>query len=103
MYQRSADMLLGVPFNVFSYSVLTSMIAQVCGLKPGSFNWTGGDCHIYENHFQYVEKFLQNEPTSAPVLHINPAITDIDGFTMKDFSLVDYSPHPNIKNIPMAV
>jgi len=103
MYQRSADMLLGVPFNVFSYAVLTMMIAQVCDLTPGMFHWTGGDCHVYENHSNAVETFISRDPTPSPLLKINPDVKNIDDFEIQDFELFGYFPRPNISNIPMAI
>lgn len=102
LYQRSADALLGVPFNVSSYALLTHMLAQVCNLKVGEFVWTGGDVHIYSNHQDQVKEQLQREPQSLPTLVMDTSITDIDGFSMDSFSLENYSPMPTIK-APMAV
>ena len=102
MYQRSCDMFLGVPFNVASYSLLTHMIAQVCGLGVGEFVHTLGDAHIYLNHVEQVKEQLSREPLPAPTLWINPEVTDITNFTMKDFRLDGYQSHGTIK-APMAV
>lgn len=103
LYQRSADMLLGVPFNIFSYSVLTSMIAQVCNLKAGRFIWTAGDCHIYQNHVHYVKEFRSRTLNPLPKLVINKNVDNIDDFKIDDFELFGYFPKKNIKNIPMAI
>tara|TARA_R110000823_G_scaffold207786_1_gene338300 strand:- start:2410 stop:3273 length:864 start_codon:yes stop_codon:yes gene_type:complete len=97
MYQRSADLFLGVPFNIASYSLLTHMIAQVCGLSVGEFIWVGGDVHIYENHFDAVNEQLQREPKPLPELILQPDIYDIDKFKMGDCALVGYEHHPAIK------
>lgn len=97
MYQRSADMFLGVPFNIASYSLLLSMIAQICNLKPYEFVHTIGDAHIYENHVNQVKEQLSREPYDLPKLWLNPDIKDIDDFTMKDIKLKDYKYHPSIK------
>lgn len=102
MYQRSADMFLGVPFNIASYSLLTCMIAQVCGLGVGDFVHVIGDAHIYLNHTEQVNEQLQREPLPAPTLWLNPEIKDITKFTMDDIKLVGYTSHPSIK-APMAV
>lgn len=102
MYQRSCDMFLGVPFNVASYSLLTHMIAQVCGLGVGEFVHVLGDAHIYLNHVEQVREQLSREPLPAPRLWINPEVTDILKFTMEDFKLDGYQSHPPIK-APMAV
>lgn len=102
MYQRSCDMFLGVPFNIASYSLLTHMIAQVCGLAVGEFIHTLGDAHIYNNHFDQVEEQLQRTPLELPTLQMNTEIMDIDNFTMEDFELLNYNPHEAIK-APMAV
>ena len=97
MYQRSCDMFLGVPFNIASYSLLTHMIAQVCGLGVGEFVHTLGDAHIYVNHVEQVQEQLSREPLELPSLWINPNITDITKFTMEDFRLDGYNCHPPIK------
>ncbi|WP_309570478.1 thymidylate synthase [Deinococcus sp.] len=102
LYQRSADLFLGVPFNIASYALLTMMVAQVCGLQPGEFIWTGGDCHLYTNHFEQAREQLSREPRALPTMHLNLAVTDIDGFTYEDFTLVGYDPYPRIK-APVAV
>lgn len=102
MYQRSCDLFLGVPFNVASYSLLTHMIAQVCGLGVGEFVHVLGDAHIYLNHVEQVKEQLSREPLPAPTLWINPDVTDILNFTMEDFRLDGYNCHPPIK-APMAV
>lgn len=102
MYQRSCDMFLGVPFNIASYSLLTHMIAQVCGLGVGEFVHVLGDAHIYLNHVDQVNEQLQREPLPAPQLWINPEVTDITKFTMKDFRLDGYNSYATIK-APMAV
>ena len=102
LYQRSADIFLGVPFNIASYALLTLMVAQVTGLKPGEFIWTGGDCHLYTNHFEQARRQLAREPRPLPVMHLNPAVQDIDAFTFEDFTLSGYDPHPGIK-APISV
>jgi thymidylate synthase len=102
LYQRSADVFLGVPFNIASYALLTMMIAQVCGLKPGEFIWTGGDTHIYLNHLQQVELQLSRTPHALPEMRINPEVKDLFGFNYEDFELVNYNPYPGIK-APVAV
>ena len=102
LYQRSADIFLGVPFNIASYSLLTMMIAQVTGLKPGEFVHTLGDAHLYLNHLVQVDEQLGREPRSLPIMKINPDVTSIDGFDYEDFELVGYEPHPPIK-APIAV
>jgi dihydrofolate reductase/thymidylate synthase len=102
MYQRSCDMGLGVPFNIASYSLLTCMIAQVCGLKPGEFIHVCGDTHVYSNHVEPLMKQLEVEPRPFPTLTINPAKTDIDSFTFADFTITGYDPHPKIE-MKMAV
>lgn len=102
LYQRSCDMFLGVPFNIASYSLLTHMVAQVCGLGVGDFVWTGGDCHIYNNHFDAVHEQLDRQPGSLPQLSLNANVDSIDDFRMIDISLVNYNPQATIK-APMAV
>ncbi|MFA9262828.1 MAG: thymidylate synthase [Undibacterium sp.] len=102
LYQRSCDTFLGVPFNIASYSLLVMMIAQVTGLKPGEFVWTGGDVHLYNNHFDQVKEQLSREPRALPTLRINPEIKDLFTFTFEDFTLEDYAPHPAI-SAPIAV
>ena len=97
LYQRSADLFLGVPFNIASYALLTYMIAQVCHLKPGKFVHTLGDAHIYLNHFDQVKLQLEREPKSLPTLQLDPKVTDIDQFTYESFQLNNYDPHPTIK------
>lgn len=97
MYQRSADMFLGVPFNIASYALLLSMVAQVTGLQPGEFVHVLGDAHIYHNHFDQVEEQLSRNPYKLPKLFLNPDVKDIDSFTMEDIKLVDYKYHPRIK------
>jgi thymidylate synthase len=97
LYQRSADIFLGVPFNIASYALLTMMIAQVCELEPGDFVHTFGDAHIYSNHFEQLELQLSRELRPLPKIIINPKITNIFDFTFEDFTLVDYNPHPHIK------
>lgn len=102
LYQRSCDTFLGVPFNIASYALLTMMIAQVTGLEPGEFVWTGGDTHLYSNHFEQVKEQLSREPKKLPTLRINPAVKDLFAFTYEDFTLEGYDPHPPIK-APIAV
>lgn len=97
LYQRSADIFLGVPFNIASYALLTMMMAQVCGLQIGEFIWTGGDCHLYSNHMEQVEEQLVREPFPLPTMKINPAVDDIFAFRFEDFELCDYQAHPHIK------
>ncbi len=97
LYQRSADIFLGVPFNIASYALLTLMVAKVAGLKPGEFIHTLGDAHIYLNHIEQVKLQLAREPYKLPVLTINRELTDITGFRFEDFSLTDYISHPGIK------
>lgn len=102
LYQRSADLFLGVPFNIASYSLLTLMLAQVCGYAPGEFVHTFGDVHLYSNHLEQTDLQLQREPRSLPTLRINPDVKDLFDFRFEDFELVDYDPHPHIK-APVAV
>lgn len=97
LYQRSADVFLGVPFNIASYALLTLMVAQVCGLQPGEFVHTMGDAHIYLNHIPQAELQLTRTPLPLPTMHLNPQITDIFGFQYHDFTLLNYTPHPHIK------
>lgn len=97
LYQRSADIFLGVPFNIASYALLTMMIAQVCGLKPGDFVHTFGDAHLYSNHFEQAELQLTRDPKPLPDMHINPHVTNIFDFKFEDFELVGYEAHPHIK------
>ena len=102
LYQRSADLFLGVPFNIASYALLTHMVAQVCGLDVGDFIWTGGDCHIYLNHLDQVHAQLGREPLPLPTLQLDPAVRDIDGFRAEHVTLTDYRYHPAIR-APVAV
>ena len=97
LYQRSADIFLGVPFNIASYALLTMMMAQVTGLKPGDFVHTLGDAHLYSNHLEQTRLQLSREPRILPVMNINPEINDIFAFKFEDFNLSDYDPHPHIK------
>lgn len=97
LYQRSADIFLGVPFNIASYSLLTMMVAQVSGLEPGEFIHTFGDAHIYLNHIEQVKLQLEREPRELPVMSINPERKNIDEFVYDDFKIENYNPHPHIK------
>ena len=97
LYQRSADIFLGVPFNIASYALLTMMLAQVCGLQAGEFIHTLGDAHLYNNHLEQARLQLTREPRPLPKMHINPGVRDIFAFRFDDFELADYDPHPHIK------
>lgn len=97
LYQRSADIFLGVPFNIASYALLTMMMAQVCGLKPGDFVHSFGDAHLYSNHVEQANIQLERMPRALPEMHLNPEIRDLFDFTFEDFELVGYDPHPHIK------
>ena len=102
LYQRSADIFLGVPFNIASYALFTMMVAQVCGYELGDFVWTGGDCHLYTNHLEQTQLQLSRELRSLPRMRINPEVKDIFAFTIDDFTLEGYDPHPHI-SAPVAV
>ncbi len=102
LYQRSADIFLGVPFNIASYALLTLMIAQICELEAGDFVHTFGDAHLYANHLEQADRQLSREPLPLPVMHLNPEVRDIFGFQFDDFTLTDYQCHGGIK-APIAV
>ena len=102
LYQRSADIFLGVPFNIASYALLTMMIAQVLDLQLGDFVWTGGDCHLYSNHLEQAQRQLTRTPRSLPTMRLNPAVKDLFAFRFEDFTLEGYDPQPHIA-APVAV
>lgn len=102
LYQRSADIFLGVPFNIASYALLTLMVAQVCGYEAYEFIWTGGDCHLYLNHLEQARLQLGREPRPLPRMKLNPEVTDLFAFRYEDFTLEGYDPHPHIP-APVAI
>jgi len=102
LYQRSADIFLGVPFNIASYALLTLMLAQTCGLQPGEFIWTGGDTHLYLNHLEQAQLQLTREPRPLPTMKLNPEVKSVFDFRYDDFQLENYDPYPAIK-APVAV
>jgi len=102
MYQRSADVFLGVPFNIASYALLTHMLAQQCGVEPGTFVWTGGDCHLYSNHLDQAGLLMSRTPRELPKLRILRHAASIDSYRLEDFEILDYDPHPHIA-APVAV
>jgi thymidylate synthase len=102
LYQRSADIFLGVPFNIASYALLTHMLAQQCDLEVGEFIWTGGDCHLYSNHLEQVDEQLSRVPLALPKLNITRRPASIFDYTFEDFQIVNYQHHPAIK-APVAV